>query len=147
MEKTYTLTESQLEEIIAQRMSYKPITPQGLFKEASFKGDELLEINQRYPLVVERLETDWNVKSINPVRFIYMNTPHINEVTKEKSYHRLGFETIHTSVKNLVLNVFGKSKNRDLTEDEYELAQELYSELKEWYINSYSRRLEQTEEV
>lgn len=145
MEKIYTLTESQLEEIIAQRMSHKPITPQGLFKKVSFKGDELLEINQKYPDVVEKLRNDWNVRSVDPAKFIYTNAPQYNEVINETSYHTLGFAQVHNAVRMLVLHVFGKSQNKELTAEEYEMAQALYTELKDWYIRSYDKRLETLE--
>ncbi|HFI0647988.1 TPA: hypothetical protein ACGO32_001631 [Streptococcus suis] len=142
MAKTYTLTEEELEAIIKERMDYRPITPQGLFNGVTFNGSELLEVNQKYPEVAARLSQDWRVKSINPVGFIYTNKPRHNEVIDETSYHTLTFGQVHNSVRSLVLNVFGKSNNRDLTEEEYEMAQELYTELKEWYIRSYDKRLE-----
>ncbi|HFI0026760.1 TPA: hypothetical protein ACGOVU_000476 [Streptococcus suis] len=142
MAKTYTLTEEELEAIIKERTDYRPITPQGLFNSVTFNGSELLEINQKYPEVVARLSQNWHVKSINPVGFIYTNKPRHNEVIDETSYHTLTFGQVHNSVRSLVLNVFGKSNNRDLTEEEYEMAQELYTELKEWYIRSYDKRLE-----
>ncbi|HEM3632586.1 TPA: hypothetical protein U1C38_000382 [Streptococcus suis] len=142
MTKTYTLTEEQLEELINERMKYKPITPQGLFNPVAFEGDELLEINQKYPEVVSRLSSNWRVPSVNPIGFIYTNKPHYNEVMNETSYHTLTLGQVHNSVRSLVLNVFGKSNNRDLTIEEYEMAQELYTELKDWYIRSYDRRLE-----
>ncbi|HFH9838776.1 TPA: hypothetical protein ACGONB_000335 [Streptococcus suis] len=142
MAKTYTLTEEELEAIIKERMDYRPITPQGLFNGVTFDGSELLEVNQKYPEVVARLSQNWRVKSVNPVGFIYTNKPRHNEVIDETSYHTLTFGQVHNSVRSLVLNVFGKSNNRDLTEEEYEMAQELYTELKEWYIRSYDKRLE-----
>ncbi|HFI0122451.1 TPA: hypothetical protein ACGOTU_001218 [Streptococcus suis] len=142
MAKTYTLTEEELEAIIKERMDYRPITPQGLFNGVTFDGSELLEVNQKYPEVVARLSQNWHVKSINPVGFIYTNKPRHNEVIDETSYHTLTFGQVHNSVRSLVLNVFGKSNNRDLTEEEYEMAQKLYTELKEWYIRSYDKRLE-----
>ncbi|HFI0694727.1 TPA: hypothetical protein ACGO4F_000791 [Streptococcus suis] len=142
MAKTYTLTEEELEAIIKERMDYRPITPQGLFNGVTFNGSELLEVNQKYPEVVARLSQNWHVKSINPVGFIYTNKPRHNEVIDETSYHTLTFRQVHNSVRSLVLNVFGKSNNRDLTEEEYKMAQELYTELKEWYIRSYDKRLE-----
>ncbi|HFI0448305.1 TPA: hypothetical protein ACGOY6_000506 [Streptococcus suis] len=142
MAKTYTLTEEELEAIIKERMEHKPITPQGLFNCVTFDGSELLEVNQKYPEVVARLSQNWCVKSVNPVGFIYTNKPRHNEVIDETSYHTLTFGQVHNSVRSLVLNVFGKSNNRDLTEEEYEMAQKLYTELKEWYIRSYDKRLE-----
>ncbi|HFI0351848.1 TPA: hypothetical protein ACGOZT_001255 [Streptococcus suis] len=142
MAKTYTLTEEELEAIIKERMDYRPITPQGLFNGVTFNGSELLEVNLKYPEVVARLSQNWRVKSVNPVGFIYTNKPRHNEVIDETSYHTLSFGQVHNSVRSLVLNVFGKSNNRDLTEEEYEMAQELYTELKEWYIRSYDKRLE-----
>ncbi|HFU3983434.1 TPA: hypothetical protein ACGO2Q_002246 [Streptococcus suis] len=145
MAKTYTLTEEELEAIIKERMDYRPITPQGLFNGVTFDGSELLEVNQKYPEVVARLSQDWRMKSVNPVGFIYTNKPRHNEVIDETSYHTLTFGQVHNSVRSLVLNVFGKSNNRDLTEEEYEMAQELYTELKEWYIRSYDKRLETLE--
>lgn len=145
MTKTYTLTEEQLEALIKERMEYRSITPQGLFNSVTFDGSELLEVNQKYPEVVARLRQNWRVKSINPVGFIYTNKPHHNEVINETSYHTLTFGQVHNSVRSLVLNVFGKSNNRDLTEEEYEMAQQLYTELKEWYIRSYDKRLETLE--
>lgn len=145
MTKTYTLTEEQLEALIKERMEYRSITPQGLFNSVTFDGSELLEVNQKYPEVVARLSQNWRVKSINPVGFIYTNKPRHNEVINETSYHTLTFGQVHNSVRSLVLNVFGKSNNRDLTEEEYEMAQQLYTELKEWYIRSYDKRLETLE--
>lgn len=140
--KTYTLTEEQLEELIQERMRYKPITPQSVFQSVAFNGDELIPINQKYPKVVEKLKEGWRVSTINPFRFIYTNKPRYNEVLDETSYHVLSCGQLHNSVRALVLNVFGKSNNRDLSEDEYQMAQQLYSELKEWYINAYDKRLE-----
>lgn len=145
MAKTYTLTEEELEALIKERMEHKPITPQGLFSPVAFEGSELLEINQKYPEVVARLSQNWRVKSINPVGFIYTNKPRHNEVIDETSYHTLSYGQVHNSVRSLVLNVFGKSNNRDLTEEEYEMAQELCAELKEWYIRAYDKRLETLE--
>lgn len=142
MTKTYTLTEEQLEELIQERMAHKTITPQGLFKDVAFEDEALLDINAKYPTVSERLSNkDWRGYG-SPLRFVYTNKPKHNEITNETSWHTISINQVHDAVRKLVIHVFGKSNNKDLTEDEYEMAQSLYAELKDWYIKSYDKRLE-----
>lgn len=146
MARTITLTEEQLEELIKERMAHRPITAQGLFNSVTFKGDELLGINERFPKVAERLRNRWARNSIpDPAKSIYSNKPKYNEVLNEENYSPLSMTQVHNSIRQLVLNVFGKSNNRDLTDNEFDMAQELYTELKDWYISSYGKRLEQLE--
>lgn len=143
MTKTYTLTEAQLEELIKERMAHKPITPQGLFQDVCFTGEELLDINAKYPTVSERLSVKGWRGSGSPLRFVYTNKPKYNEITNETSWHTISMHQVHDAVRKLVVHVFGKSSNKDLTEDEYAMAQALYSELKDWYIKAYDKRLEE----
>lgn len=145
MTKTYTLTEEQLEALIKERMEHKPITPQGLFNSVTFDMNLLKPINEKYPSVVEKLDNDTIRHKPEPLKAVFSNVPRINDVTKEVHYSKVYVSNLHNSIRSLVLNVFGKTQNRDLTEDEYEMAQELYTELKDWYIRSYDKRLETLE--
>lgn len=145
MTKTYALTEEQLEALIKERMEHKPITPQGLFNSVTFDMNLLKPINEKYPSVVEKLDNDTIRYKPEPLKAVFSNVPRINDVTKEVHYSKVYVSNLHNSIRSLVLNVFGKTQNRDLTEDEYEMAQELYTELKDWYIRSYDKRLETLE--
>lgn len=59
MAKTYTLTEEELNELVAERMKQakEKRTPQGLFKDVSF-DDELIPINEKYPKVLKKLNRE-----------------------------------------------------------------------------------------
>ncbi|WP_449454914.1 hypothetical protein [Streptococcus suis] len=145
MTKTYTLTEEELEALIKERMEHKPITSQGLFNSVSFDMNLLKPINEKYSSVAEKLDNDTIQYKPEPLKAVFSNVPRINDVTKEVHYSKVYVNDIHNSIRSLVLNVFGKTQNRHLTEDEYEMAQQLYTELKEWYIRSYDKRLETLE--
>lgn len=144
MTKTYTLTQEELDQLIAERLAHKPITPQGLFKDVQFEGEELQDVNAKYPLVSERLSNNWRGYG-NPLRFVYTNKPKHHDTLDRTDWHTISSNQVHNAVRTLVVHVFGKSNNRDLTEDEYEMAQSLYAELKDWYIKAYDKRLETLE--
>lgn len=139
--KTYTLTEEELNELVDERMKHKSITSQGLFNSVTFDMSLLIPINKKYPSVIEKLDNDTLQYKCEPLKAVFSNVPRVNDVTKEVHYSKVYVGDIHNSMRSLVLNVFGKTKNRDLTTDEYEMAQALYTELKAWYIKSYDERL------
>lgn len=143
MTKTYTLTEEELEQLIKERIENKPITSQSLFNSVTFDMNLLKPINEKYPSVVEKLNNDTIRYNPNPLNAAFSNEPRVNDVTKEVHYSKIYVSHIHNSIRSLVLNVFGKTQNRDLTNNEYEMAQKLYTELKEWYVRSYDKRLEE----
>ncbi|HFI0586252.1 TPA: hypothetical protein ACGO00_000375 [Streptococcus suis] len=126
-------------------MEHKPITSQGLFNSVSFDMNLLKPINEKYQSVVEKLDNDTIQYKREPLKAVFSNVPCVNDVTKEVRYSKVYVNDIHNSIRSLVLNVFGKTQNRHLTEIEYEMAQQLYTELKEWYIRSYDKRLETLE--
>lgn len=143
MSKTYTLTEEELEELIRERMEHRPVTPQGLFNGVCFDGEGILAINEKYPEIALKMRQGVRQKMTDPAKFIYTNKPKHNEVMDETRWSTISTVDVHNNIRHLTLNVFGKSNNRDLTEDEYELAQQFYSELKDWYLTAYEKRMEQ----
>lgn len=143
MSKTYTLTEEELEELIKERMEHRPVTPQGLFNGICFDGEGILAINEKHPEIALKMRQGRRRGVLDPARCIYTNKPKYNEVMDETSWHTISASQVHNNIRQLALNVFGKSNNRDLTEDEYELAQQFYSELKDWYLTAYEKRMEQ----
>lgn len=141
MPKTYTLTEDELEELIKERLIRRPVTPQGLFNGVHFDGEGILAINEKHAEIARKMREGQRRGLIDPAQFIYTNTPKYNEVMDETSWHTISANQVHDSIRKLTLNVFGKSNNRDLTEDEYELAQQFYTELKDWYLTAYDKRM------
>ena len=138
MTKTYTLTEEELEKLVNDRLKEKrnKLIRDNLFNDLHFE-DELIPINRKYPKVIEKLKRE---RSVKPERNVFNQTPEIlgnNDVI----YSKISSNDVHNHIRLLVLNVFGKSKNKDLLPEEYEQARTLYSELKTWYVNSYDKRL------
>lgn len=138
MTKTYTLTEEELEKLVNDRLKEKrnKLMRDNLFNDLRFEHD-LVPINKKYPEVVKRLKREF---VIDPERGVFNQTPKIlgnNDVM----YTKITSNDVHNHIRLLVLNVFGKSKNKDLLPEEYEQARTLYSELKDWYVNSYDKRL------
>ncbi|HFH8456769.1 TPA: hypothetical protein ACGNJ9_001565 [Streptococcus agalactiae] len=141
MAKTYTLTEEELNELVAERMKQakEKRTPQGLFKDVSF-DDELIPINEKYPKIVEKFN---EAGGYNPTKNVFNQIPHyFGTDNKIISYSDVAARDVHDNIRKLVLSVFGKTQNRKLLEEEYDQALELYKELKEWFVSSYDKRLE-----
>ena len=138
MTKTYTVTEEELEKLVDERLREKrhKLMRDNLFNDLHFE-DELIPINSKYPGVIEKLKRE---RSVRPEKHVFNQTPKIlgnNDVI----YSKISSNDVHNHIRLLVLNVFGKSKNKDLLPEEYEQARTLYSELKAWYVNSYDKRL------
>ncbi|HGI2314087.1 TPA: hypothetical protein ACJRZK_001752 [Streptococcus agalactiae] len=140
MAKTYTLTEEELNELVAERMKQakEKRTPQGLFKDVSF-DDELIPINEKYPKIVEKFN---EAGGYNPTKNVFNQTPKVFGVDNNISYSKITTHDVHNHIRLLVLNVFGKSQNKEVLPEEYDQALELYKELKEWFVSSYDKRLE-----
>lgn len=143
MTKTYTLTEEELDQLVKERMAEKPITEASVFNSVSFDSELLEPINAKYPEVVAKLDNDTIRYNPNPLKSVFTNIPVINEVTKETRYHKVYHGDIHNNIRHLVLRVFGKTLNKELTRDEYELAQEFYTNFKNLFLESYDKRLEE----
>lgn len=141
-EKVHNLTDSQLQAIIrdaiveANQTKTKAITPQNIFNDVKFNNVEIGLINRDFPNILELLGK-------NGVNDVFCNTPRVNIRGCAYSYTKLYQSTVHDSIRKLTLNVFGKTLNTDLTRDEYDLAQEFYSQLVDWYLSAYKRRLKE----
>lgn len=138
MTKTYTLTEEELEKLVNDRLKQKrnKLIRDNLFNDLHFE-DELIPINKKYPKVIKKLQRE---RAVKPESHVFNQTAKIlgdNSVI----YSKISPYDVHNHIRLLVLNVFGKSKNKDLLPEEYEQARTLYSELKDWYVNSYDKRL------
>ncbi|HGD5657271.1 TPA: hypothetical protein ACIZUL_001485 [Streptococcus agalactiae] len=138
--KTYTLTEEELNELVAERMKQakEKCTPQGLFKDVGF-DDELIPINNKYPKVLKKLNRE---RAYKPEKHVFNQTPKVFGVDNEISYSKITTHDVHNHIRLLVLNVFGKSQNKEVLPEEYDQAIELYNQLKEWFVSSYDKRLE-----
>ncbi|MGT2623966.1 hypothetical protein [Streptococcus thoraltensis] len=143
MTKTYTLTEEELDQLIKERMAEKPITEASLFNTVSFNTDLLEPINAKYPEVVKKLDNNTIRYNPHPLKSVFTNVPVTNEVTKETKYCKVYHGEIHNNIRHLVLNIFGKKLNKELTRDEYDLAQEFYTNFKNLFLESYDKRLEE----
>lgn len=139
MTKTYTLTEEELEKLVNDRLKEKrnKLIRDNLFSDLRFE-DELIPINQKYPKVIEKLKRE---RAVRPESHVFNQTPRFFGTNHDASYSKISTNDVHNHIRLLVLNVFGKSKNKDLLPEEYEQARTLYSELKTWYVNSYDKRL------
>lgn len=143
-EKEYRLTESELEAIVKaavkeanQESNSQTLTTQNLFNNVKFDGRrDILPINVNNERVKGRLTSD-------PTN-VYSNIPFAYGWQSER-YSGVYNSDIHNNIRKLVLNVFGKTKNTDLTRDEYDYAIEYYSELVEWFRKSYEHRLDSLE--
>ena len=139
MTKTYTLTEEELEKLVNERLKEKRIklTRDSLFNNIRIEN-ELIPINKKYPKVLEKLKRE---RAATPEKNIFNQTPHFYGTDKEVVYSKVMLNDVHNHIRLLVLNVFGKSKNKDLLPEEFEQARTLYNELKSWYVDSYDKRL------
>ncbi|HHJ4959670.1 TPA: hypothetical protein ACQKUM_001243 [Streptococcus pyogenes] len=113
-------------------------TPQGLFKDVSF-DDELIPINEKYPKVLKKLNRE---RAYKPEKHVFNQTPKVFGVDNDISYSKITTHDVHNHIRLLVLNVFGKSQNKEVLPEEYDQAIELYNQLKEWFVSSYDKRLE-----
>ena len=143
-EKEYRLTESELEAIVKSAVreantetKYQTLTAQNLFNNVKFDGRrDILPINVNNERIKDKLTG-------NPTK-VYSNIPFAYGWQNER-YSGVHNSDIHTNIRKLVLNVFGKTKNTDLTRDEYDYAIEYYSELVDWFRKSYEHRLNNLE--
>lgn len=139
-EKVHNLTESQLQNIIrdaileAGQTKTRAITSKNLFDDVKFNDAEVGVINRNNSKIIELLG-EKNVTNI------FCNTPRITHWGHE--YRKVYTSDIRDNIRKLTLNVFGKTLNSDLTRDEYALAQEFYSQLVDWYLSAYRKRLEE----
>lgn len=137
-EKVHNLTDSQLQAIIrdaiveANQTKTKAVTPQNIFNDVKFNNAEIGIINRDFPNVLELLRE-------NRMNDVFCNTPRVTYRGSE--YRKASQADIHDNIRKLTLNVFGKTLNTDLTRDEYDLAQEFYSQLVDWYLSAYKRRM------
>lgn len=141
MTKTYTLTEEELEQLVNERLKTQRnrLLLNGLFSDIRFEND-LIPINKKYPEIVEKLKLS---RASKPEKLLYNQIP--SKTGIGESYSKISKDDVHNHIRLLVLNVFGKSKNKDLLPEEYEQARKLYVELKEWFVKSYDERLEKLE--
>lgn len=141
MTKTYTVTEEELEQLVNERVKTQRNKQllNGLFSDIQFDND-LIPINKKYPEIVEKLKLS---RVLKPEKAPYNQTP--SKTGIGESYSKISTCDIHNHIRLLVLNVFGKSKNKDLLLEEFEEARKLYVELKEWFVKSYDERLEKLE--
>jgi len=134
------MTESQLNEIVRTAVSEAlkekngtVLTASNLFNDIKFlkKGD-IEPINSKYPDVLRLLGSSGRDE-------IFSNTTFL--IGFEPQYYNIGGTDIHNNIRKLVLNVFGKTQNTQLTRDEYDMARKLYVELVEWFRTAYDFRL------
>lgn len=147
-DKIHTLTESQLQRIISdavieansenERTKARAITPKNVFEDVALDTRELAIINSEFPQICELLG-DRKLDSI------FCNTP--KSFFDGLSYQKLYPSELHNNIRKLTLSVFGKTLNTDLTRDEYGLAQDFYSQLVDWYLSAYRKRLKELYEV
>lgn len=143
-EQIHTLTESQLQRIIRdavieanaenERTRTRMITPKNLFDDVALDLKELEVINSEIPKVRELLGD-------NHLKGIFCNTP--KQMFYGLDYQKLYPSELHNAIRKLALSVFGKTLNTDLTRDEYGLAQDFYSQLVDWYLSAYRKRLKE----
>lgn len=143
-ELVHTLTDSQLQRIIrdavieaneeTQRIKARAITPKNIFEDVALDMKELEVIHSEYPKVAELLG-DSNMNRI------FCNTP--KQMYHGPEYQKLYSSELHNQIRKLTLAVFGKTLNVDLTRDEYGLAQDFYSQLVDWYLSAYRKRLKE----
>lgn len=137
--KTYTLTEEELENLLQERLQAKRYVPGTIFKDVCIDGDrDIQPINQKFERVAGLLN---NEKAFHPLRFIFRRKVNIRK-SGDKNHYQLADSETHKNLRTLVLNVFGVTRNVDLSEQEAEQAKILYTELKEWFLTSYERRLD-----
>ena len=141
MTKTYTLTEEELEQLVNERLKTQRnrLLLNGLFSDIQFEND-LIPINKKYPEIVEKLKLS---RALKPEKLLYNQIP--SKTGIGESYSKISPNDVHNHIRLLVLNVFGKSKNKDLLPEEFKQARKLYVELKEWFVKSYDERLEKLE--
>lgn len=153
-EEKITLTKSDLENIIQKAVTEAMIvdtaplgrTVQNLFTDIKFKDEmDIAPINQDFPSIMRLLTNDG--KRSSGKRQIFTNTTHFKGYGEPFANYNVYGSQVHDNIRKLVLNVFGKTKNTELTRDEYEQARACYSELVAWFTNSYRRRLEGIEKV
>ncbi|WP_413538881.1 hypothetical protein [Enterococcus malodoratus] len=136
-EKTHRLTERELQsivqsavsEVLNQRMSV--LTAKNFFDDVRFDTREIELINGKFDVA--------NVLDGHKKKDILTNIsfPHGWGTFYTKAYST----DIHNNIRKLTVNVFGKTLNSDLTRDEYEMARRLYAELRDWFLESYEKRL------
>ena len=136
-EKTHRLTESELQTIVQSALSealnqkVSVLTAKNLFDDVRFDDREIQLINDRFE--VTNVLSGCHRKSIlTNISFPY---------GWDKTYTKVHNSEIHNNIKKLAVNVFGKTLNSDLTRDEYEMARALYSELRDWFLKSYEKRV------
>lgn len=139
LEEKITLSKTELEKLIADAVADriidrpKVVTPQNLFDEVKFDmSKDIAPINEKYPLVMRLLAS----KSKN----IFTNVKYLHGFATYEN-RKIYRGDVHDRIRKLVLAIFGKSMNSELTRDEYRLAQLFYSELVEWYVSKYDYRL------
>lgn len=143
-EKIYNLTECQLQRIIRdavieantenEQRKTRAITPKNVFEDVALDLRELAIINSEFPQIGELLGE-------RKLDSIFCNTP--KNFYNGLEYRKLYPSELHNHIRKLTLAVFGKTLNTDLTRDEYVLAQDFYSQLVDWYLSAYRKRLEE----
>lgn len=138
-EKIHNLTDSQLKEIIklaveeAVGTSSSVLTYKNLFNDVRIDDREIEIINNQFEItnVLEGVSRKRILTNIS--------MPHGWGTSYTKVYN----SDIHKNIKNIVLNVFGKTLNSELTRDEYIRARTLYAETRDWFLKAYEERLKE----
>lgn len=137
-EKQLNITDKELQAIVqaavkeALDQKTEVLTAKNLFNDVRLDSREIELINDQFT-VAEVLNGCHRSSILTNISFPY---------GWEKSYSKAHNSEIHNNLKKVVLNIFGKTLNSDLTRDEYELARMYYSELRDWFLSSYERRLD-----
>ena len=143
MTKTYTLTEEELDQLLKERMAEKRVRVDIANAFHPVRIDEsrdIKPINEKYPDVIEKLDIS---RALEPRRFVFMETPRVNDITGDIDYHKLSDYDIHNALRLLTLRVFGVTKNNELAHHDIKLAQEFYTNFKNLFLKSYDKRLEE----
>lgn len=96
-----------------------------VFRPVAIQNEEIIVINEKY-----FTEDDFDKTMFEPMRAIY--------VTERK---HIVVSTIHDSLRKLSLNIFGVTKNKDLTNEQLLHVQEAYRTFKELFLSLYEERI------
>lgn len=147
MEETITISKTELQELIAKEVAkiqmqsdHRTLTVQNLYSDIKFSEErDIRPINILYPQIIDLL-TENGKRPLNG-KYIFSNGSHYHGYDEPCGHYGFYGNQVHDNIRKLTNNLFGKSKNSELTRDEYEMARHFYSEIANLFNKSYAERL------
>lgn len=157
MSEIITITKEELKRMIAAEVAKNSLPRvKKDFRDVMVQGEELSDINNKYPHIADRLSKVFvsQVGNMSTKRRRFDDSLIPDLYTRKRHahgreyYHEKIFLTdLHDNLRKLSLNVLGASIIKDLDDDEFEYSLFAYEKLKTCFLELYAERISKEEVI